>query len=517
MGNEPNQRRHGRSFLACCVFVFTFSTSALPAPPAFENLFPAGGQIGSRVETQVSGKGLEKETPLTWSSDPHRIVMSSDKPKTFFLNIAKEAAPGPCLLRLFNDDGASPPRIIEAGTLEEGLEKEPNDSLAQAKSGEARMNVTLNGVLEKVGDVDTFAIRAQKGKRVRFELHGYALGSPMDPAMRLLSDRGIELAAGHDTSNLDPRMEYTPSADGLLYVQLFAFAHPPAADVAFKGSTNHVYRLMVTDEPKPMTVLSEPGKLSLPASLQGCIGKAAEEDTYSFSAKKGDDLQISVRAQRLGSPLDATLRMEDEAGKTLQQADDSEKETLDPSLRWKAPKAGEFKLMIADRFHHGSADHLYELSIKPFVPSLTASLDTHAYRLEAGKTVEVKVTVKTNGTFAGKIKSQATQLPLGVTAQSVDVPAKGGEVKLTLKATEQAAKSQAPFAVELTTSAPDAVATVTASYAIPFTEPRGDLLIMTDTHPWLTVLAKKPKQTVPSVRPVSGAEDKDVMLGKPIQ
>jgi hypothetical protein len=266
-----------------------------------------------------------------------------------------------------------------------------------------------------------------------------------------------------------------------------------------------------------MTVFSEPGKLSLPASLRGCIGKSAEEDTYSFSAKKGDDLQISVRAQRQGSPLDATLRIEDETGKSLQQADDGEKEALDPSLRWKAPKDGEFKLIVADRFHHGSSDHLYELSIKPFMPSLTASLESHAYWLEAGKTVEIKVTIKTNGTFAGKIKAQVTQLPLGVTAQSVDVPAKGGEVKLTLKATEQAAKSQAPFAVELTTSAPDAVAKVTASYAIPFTEPRGDLLIMTDTHPWLTVVAKKPKQTVPSVRPVSGAEDKDVMLGKPIQ
>ncbi len=492
MWNESKQTTHRRIFLAFFVFVFVFRPSASPAPPAFENLFPAGGQIGSRVETQASGKGLEKEAPRIWSSDPHLVVLAGDKPKKFFLNIAKEAVSGPRLVRLYNDDGASPPRIIELGKFEEGLEKEPNDNLAEAKIGSSRMNVTVNGVLEKVGDVDTFAISAQKGKRIRFELHGYALGSPMDPAMRLLNDRGIEIAAGHDTTNLDPRMEYTPTADGSLYVQLFAFAHPPAADVAFKGSANHVYRLTVTDEPQPMTVLTEPGKLSLPVLLHGCIGKAAEEDTYSFSAKKGDDLHISLRAQRLGSPLDAILRIEDETGKSLQQADDGEKEALDPSLRWKAPKDGEFKLIVADRFHHGSSDHLYELSVKPFVPSLTASLESHAYRLEAGKTVEVKITVKTNGTFAGKIKAQATQLPLGVTVESVDVPAKGGEVKLTLKATAETAKSQAPFAVELTTSAPDTVATVTASYAIPFTEPRGDLLIMTDTHPWLTVVTQKP-------------------------
>jgi hypothetical protein len=32
---------------------------------------------------------------------------------------------------------------------------------------------------------------------------------------------------------------------------------------------------------------------------------------------------------------------------------------------------------------------------------------------------------------------------------------------------------------------------VLASYVMPFTEPRGDLLIMSDTHPWLTVVEKK--------------------------
>jgi hypothetical protein len=467
-------------------------TSALAAPHAFESLVPAGGQIGNRVETLVSGKGLEKETLLVWSSDPHVVVLGGDKPKKFFLNIAKDAVPGPCLVRLYNAADASPPRIIEVGKFEEVLEKEPNDTLSDAKKAEGKMNATFNGVLEKAGDVDTFAIRAQKGKRIRFVLHGYALGSPMDPAMRLLNERGVEIAAGHDTHNLDPRIEYTPTGDGTLFVQLFAFAHPPAADVAFKGSANHVYRLTVTDEAKQMPVMTEPGKLTLPAVLNGCISKSAEEDRYSFTAKKGDDLQINVRAQRLRSPLDATLRIEDETGKSLQQADDGDKEILDPTLRWKAPKDGEFKLIVADRFHHGSAEHLYELTVKPFVPTLTATLDTHAYRLEAGKTVEVKITVKTNGTFAGKIKAQAVNLPAGVTAEGVDVPAKGGEVKLTLKAAADVVANQAPFAVELVTSAPDAVETVTASYAIPFTEPRGDLLIMSDTHPWLTVVAKKP-------------------------
>lgn len=466
---------------------------ALAAPPAFDSLFPAGGQIGAKVEVKAVGKGLEKEGFQAWSSSPHVVVLGGDKPMKFFLNIAKEAVPGPCLIRLYNEGDASPPRIVEVGKYEEVTEKEPNDTLVDARSAPAKMNVTFNGVLEKAGDVETFAIQAKQGKPMRLELHGYALGSPMDPAMRLLNDKGVEIAAGHDSHNLDPRIEYTPKADAALYVQLFSFAHPPAADVTFRGSANHVYRLTVTDEATPAVAVNEPKTLTLPAMVNGCISKNGEEDAYTFTAKKGDDLQLRVRAQSLhNSELDAALRIEDSKGKVLQQADDSEKEILDPALRWKVPSDGEYKLVVADRFHHGSAEHGYELTVADFKPSLTATLDTHAYRLEAGKSVEVKLNVKPNGTYTGKIKAQAVNLPAGVTAESMDVPAKGGDVKLTLKATPEAAASQAPFSVEIITSAPDAVETFKATYAIPFTEPRGDLLIMTDDHPWLTLVAKKP-------------------------
>jgi hypothetical protein len=481
-----------RCALAFVILNSLFAIPALAAPPGFENIFPAGGQIGARVESTVSGKGLEKETWLGWCSNPHVVVLGGDKPKKFFLNIAKEAVPGPCIIRLYNENDASPPRIIEVGKFEEVLEKEPNDTLVDARPTEARMNVTFNGVLEKAGDVDTFAIRAQKGKRLTLDLHGYALGSPMDPAMRLLNDRGVELAAGHDTNNLDPRIEYTPTTDGTLFVQLFAFVHPPAADVSFKGSANHVYRLVVTDEPKPVVAVNEPKTLTLPATVNGCISQSGEEDAYTFILKKSSSVQINVRAQSLRSPVDAIVRIEDAKGKILQQVDDSDKDILDPALRFKAAEDGEFKVIVADRFQHGSADHVYELIVKPFVPTLTATLDTHAYRLEAGKSVEVKVSVKMNGTFTGKIKAQAAQLPAGVTCEGVEVPAKGGELKLMLKAAAEVVANQAPFAVEIVTSAPDAVETVTATYVVPFTEPRGDLLITSDTHPWLTVVAKKP-------------------------
>ncbi|MBL9130099.1 MAG: hypothetical protein JNG86_02800 [Verrucomicrobiaceae bacterium] len=466
------------------------ATAVSAAPPALESFSPAGGQIGTKVEMMVAGKGLDKDAPVAWSSHPGLVLLAGDKPKKFIATIAKEVPPGAYLVRFYNDDGSSPPRIFEVGKWPEFAEKEPNDAFADAKGAEARMNVVFNGVLEKSGDVDTHAIRVQKGRAITLEVHGYALGSPMDPAMRLLNARGIEVAGGHDTHNLDPRIEHTPGTDGVMFVQVFAFAHPPAADVALKGGASHVYRLIVTDEARAAAVAGEPAKIVPPATISGTLSKQREEDGFTLTAKKGEDFAIQARSRR----FDVVLRVEDAEGKSLATADDGEKDSSDAALRWKAPKDGDFKIVVADRFHGGSSTHAYELEVKAATPVLAATLDTHAYRVEAGKSVEVKLNVKPTGSFTGKLTAKALELPAGVTAEPVEVPAKGGDVKLVLKATAEAAASQAPFRIEVS----DGAQTFVASYTVPFTEPRGDLLITTDTKPWLTVAAKKAETKAPA-------------------
>ncbi|MEZ5387622.1 MAG: hypothetical protein R3F13_19100 [Prosthecobacter sp.] len=473
--------------------------SAQAAPPGFDSIFPAGGAPGMRLEAAVAGKELDKEPLLGWTSDPKVVILAGEDPKKVFIHIAKDASPGPCLVRFYNSQGSSVPRIVEVGRFEEVLENEPNNTLAEARTAGPRMNTTINGVLSKSGDVDTFPISVRKGKTVTLELHGYALGSPMDPALRLLDERGVEVAAGHDSHNLDPLIRHTPAADGTLFVQIFSFSHPPKADVSFTGSANHIYRLIITDELAPSLQVNEPKRLAIPASFTGLLSKQREEDGFTFPAKKGEELLLTIRAQAIHSPTDATLRIEDREGKVLAQADDGDNQ--DPVLKWKAPKDDEYKLVVADRFHRGGDDHVYELTVEPFEPSFAATLDNHGYRVEVGKSTDVKVQVKLNGVFKGKIQARAVQLPPGVTSKPVEVPAKGGELKLKLEAQADAEVSQSPFAVELVTSEPDKVQTVTAIYALPFPEPRGDFLITTDNRPWLTVAAKPAEKPATAKKP----------------
>ena len=125
--------------------LFLLAANLLPAaPPALENIFPAGGQVGTRVECVVAGKGLESGSPVAWTNHPGLVLLAGDKPKKFVATIAKDVPAGPYLVRFYNDEGSTPPHIWEVGTRAETLEKEPNDGLADAKSAEPQMNVTGN-------------------------------------------------------------------------------------------------------------------------------------------------------------------------------------------------------------------------------------------------------------------------------------------------------------------------------------------------------------------------------------
>ncbi|HEY1050283.1 MAG TPA: hypothetical protein VGE39_11030 [Prosthecobacter sp.] len=541
-----------RTFVLQALILLT-AFSLGKAAPGFESISPAGGKVGTSFVAKVAGKGLDKGAPQGWCSNPGVKITPAPGAKPgsglWSIEIAKDAAPGACLVRFHSDDGSTPPRIFEVGTLEEVAETEPNDAFKEVKAAaelaggaspalQPRMNATFNGVLAKEGDADTHALRVQKGRAITLELHGYALGSSMDPAMRLLDARGVELAASHDTHNLDPLIRHVPAADGVLYVQVFAFVHPPQADIAYKGTANHVYRLHVTDSgqasPAPgAAAAASASPLTTPITLVGSIATPEAENTHLLTVKKGDDLRVTVRAKAIRSPLEATLRIESAEGKMLVQNDDGESissgnsaTALDPALRWKAPADGTYKLIIGDRFQNGTADHHYELSVQVWKPTVAAALDAHAYRLEPGKIEGIKITVKFDGTYPEKLRAHVAGLPPGVVAEDVDVPAKGGEVNLPLKAAADAAPAQVPLTIELvpvaaptpgppadleteakdksalagkekkaaeaSASTPAAAPASTgpvamATYAIPFTELRGDLLIVTDTRPWLTV------------------------------
>ncbi|MEN9575844.1 MAG: hypothetical protein RL514_3699 [Verrucomicrobiota bacterium] len=246
-------------------------------------------------------------------------------------------------------------------------------------------------------------------------------------------------------------------------------------------------------EPNDATTNAQP--VTLPATLNGRIGKLGDVDRFTFTAKKADRFNFQMRAAALHSPLAARVRVEDTNGVSLAQAEGGD--GTDPRLAWTAPTDGNFIVAVSDMYGQGSADHVYRLATAPAPPHFTATVPTHAFFVENGKTNEIKVTVTRVEGFKEKLVLSVKGLPDGVTARPAAVPDKSGEVKLELVASSDAKAASGP--IEILLSAPEVRPPLSraATFSLRGADARGDRLINDGHIAWLTVANKPAPPPVP--------------------
>lgn len=229
------------------IHVLLLAGGAAAAPPVLDYIFPAGGQHGADTSIIVSGK-FDPWPAKIWIDCPGVEFKAEKTAGAFAVKIAADAPLGPHLIRAYSADGVSVPRAFIVGGILEQREREPNDSIKQAQLVD-KLPTTINGRLEKSGDVDSYAVKLMAGRWLVASVDGYSLGSPIDPILHLLDEHGNKLAFNNDTHNLDPRLAYRIEKSGTYIIQIAGFAYPPAADVRFAGSASSVYRLTLTDGP----------------------------------------------------------------------------------------------------------------------------------------------------------------------------------------------------------------------------------------------------------------------------
>ena len=126
----------------------------------------------------------------------------------------------------------------------------------------------INGILESPGDTDTFRVSVKKGDRYRIRAYAATLGTPLDPAIRImpigadgkpgaveleaddskLVDREIFGASPYSGSmvpdTLDPSVVWEPKTDGDYFLEV--------GDAIDAGGETYVYRVEI--EPPPELV-----------------------------------------------------------------------------------------------------------------------------------------------------------------------------------------------------------------------------------------------------------------------
>jgi hypothetical protein len=229
--------------------------------------------------------------------------------------------------------------------------------------------------------------------------------------------------------------------------------------------------------------------LGVPVALTGRIARDGEEDLYLFAAKKGEKINFTLGAAALACPIDAVLRVEDEAGKTLASNDDARGASGDARLEWTAPADGTYRAIVSDLFGHGGQEFVYRLALQGPPRGVVATVDADEFKVAAGKSVAVTVNVTRPEGPVGPLVALATGLPPGVSGTAAEVPEKGGKVTLTLTAAADAKPTAGPLRVSVVSADPARPAAWAAAAGLR-TE-TGQELVARTLVLWLTVLPSK--------------------------
>lgn len=468
---------------------------ALPAAePKLTHFHPAGVARGTETEVQAVGS-FDPWPCRMWAAAPGIEFKPGKDAGTFTVAVAADAAAGPCLVRAINADGSSAPVALVIADTPQTAEVEPNNDPRSPQVLETA-TATINGRHEKADDVDSFAVPLTRGQVLVARVEAYVLAAGYDPMLRVVDAAGSVVAFNHDHVTLDPFLAFTAPQDGRYVVQTMGHAYPASTDIRFAGGVTCNYRLhlstgptvrntwplgvtrgsvaevalegwnlqetraqldpaalpasvpVVLSELPEMVETTEPQTLAIPTAVSGRLDRTGQEDNYPFSATKDTVLALAVTGRRHGSDIDPWLKIRDANGKELATNDD-DAGSLEPLLLWTVPADGTYSAVVGDVTQRGGPEFFYRLTIAPAAPTVTATVPHHAFKVEAGKSLEIKATVTPVHGFNSKLRFTVTGLPDGVTAAEVDVPEAGGEVAVTLAATAEVAPGGSPIRLVL--------------------------------------------------------------------
>jgi hypothetical protein len=220
---------------------------AFAAAPTLDHLFPVAVQAGTTNTLIAIGK-FDPWPPKVWVDAPGIVFTPETNSGRFSVEVAADAPVGPHLVRAFNEQGSSGLRFLVVTSEPQRAEQEPNDEFKQPQPVE-RLPASINGRLEKSGDVDSFAVDLAAGQTLVASVEAFTLASPVDAALRVVDARGVQVAFNHDGSTLDPFLAWTATCAGRHVIQVFGFAYPADSSIRFAGGSKCVYRLHLSGGP----------------------------------------------------------------------------------------------------------------------------------------------------------------------------------------------------------------------------------------------------------------------------
>jgi hypothetical protein len=450
-----------------------WSFQALAAPPTLNYLEPAGAQRGTTAKVTLAGT-LDASTQV-WVSHAVLAVKPTAEKNRFQITVDANATPGVYWLRAYNPEGASGLRPFIVGMLPEVAEQEPNDDFKKPQRLDS-LPGTINGKLDKNGDVDCYAVTLQRGQTLLAALEAHQhLRSPLDCMMQVLSAEGFVLEENNDFRGLDPQIAFTAPRDGTYIVRVYAFPATPDASIRYFGTDAGVYRLTLTTspyadyaiphavresdvaslqvvgwnqpagpfrlvrdphdprwgtlftpnwanslrircEPHPgygfLPPLTAPENLQPPFSITARIDEKKGTVRIPLHAKKGQNLTIQVESRSWHWAVNPVVRVLDQKNQQVARAEPG-KINADVSLAFSPPVDGLYTLVVSDLYGGGGSRHVVLVRVLS-EPDYELTVTTDRFALSPEQPVTIPVKINRLRGFNQPVELTVEGLPEGV-------------------------------------------------------------------------------------------------------
>ena len=390
--------------------------------PYLETIFPLGGQRGTDNTIAVTGANLETVNAIQ-------------------ISIGAETPTGEQTLRVKTASGlTSNSHPFSIGSLAETGESEPNNTAEKANAVTAP--ITINGKIDKSGDVDRFAFEIKAPQLLVFEVEALRLSSQLDALLTLYgAEKQMEAATdmevsespkkeqvlmvNDDASGSDARIEWNFTEAGKYSVAI--------RDLNNQGGDAYSYRLNI----RPL----EPD-FTLSAVVLDSQNRPSGLDSPRVSRGGTFTMQVNVnRLDKLTGPIRLhcpTLPKTFEVSPSVVETGQN-KALLTVTAPWNAP-LGLMPFSVTGVCAVGNRQVERTAIPSPMLltvmeaPEYTLTLAEISTSVTHNKTVNLHVTANRRDDFVGPITLTVVGLPPRVTATPVNIAAGENEAVLSVKA-----------------------------------------------------------------------------------
>jgi hypothetical protein len=361
--------------------------------PYITSFFPLGVRAGTAAEVTVEGANL---------GGVGEIKVNPPSSASGWTTMPLEVGIGAS--RAINE-----PRI-EVGNEPEIIEREPNNTIAQAQA--VSVPVTINGHIDggvRAGgqpDEDYFRFRASKGEQLSIDVAAARLGSPLDSVIEVLDAEGKAIpratirCLNQTTTTLSDRDSRTTG------IRLVSTAELREGDYLMVGDELNQIDF-IPDQPDADTILKGMDDLRL-----AYLGTSSDVHAVNTPVYKAQILPPDAEFPSNGLPVFHLTWRNDDGGPGYGG---------DSKLDFVAPADGEYLLHLKDVRGMEGEDFAYRLTIREAAPDYRLKAEPANPNIPRGGSTPVTVSVVAVRDFDGPIEIQTSGLPQGVLASPATI------------------------------------------------------------------------------------------------